>query len=1142
MPTPIIYGNRYTVLNILGQGGMGVVYRAYDRLENQIVALKRLIYSPDVLEQLDQVGVDMRISLAREFQVLATLRHPHIISVLDYGFDENNQPFFTMELLEGVLTIVDYGRQQDADAREMLVLQMLQAISYLHRRGVLHRDIKPDNVLVSVDGALKLADFGLASARKQVTDGISLGSIPYMAPELLDGQSATEQSDLYAVGLVAYEMLAGRYPFRLTGMMDDLIEDISTIEPSVDELEATPALRQVLARLLAKRASERFPTAESALQAYSQSAALRDTQETALVRESFLQAADFVGRERELATLTNALDSLSVSAQGSAWLIGGESGVGKTRLLNELRIQALVRGIVVVQAQATTESRAPFRFWRDALRALLLIQPIDDFEGGVLKTIIPDLETLLERDIPDAPPLDGQAAQDRLVNVIESIFARLMTPVLFILEDLQWLQDGLSIIQRLSRSMDDRPLVLVGSYRDDEKPDLPLALPDLRRLHLSRLQAYEISLLIASMLGESNAHRPELVQYLMNQTEGNVFFLVETVRALAEEAGQLSAVGQVDLPAGLLAQGVKNVVARRLERIAPQDRELLNLAALAGRALDLEVLQACAPHIDLTQWLDRCASVFEAQGTGWRFAHDKLREGALLRLDSERLPALHRQLAQAIETVHGADPDYYAAQANHWGGAQDADKEREYSLLAGEQALRQGAYAEALSRLQRAETLARQADDLPPLWRARLARFLADACIGVGLWQENIAYLQQALAALGDPSGATLNAEARNLMSEIQLELGYNYIELTTDSLGGIEYIRQAAALQERYGDSLSQADCYAMLAVILMTGQQQAEASSYAERAAELLEGLTVEAQRLSTLARATSNLAYYWTFAARWTESVRDGERAALLYQQIGDLIRWRATLMNLAASYEWRGDLQRGLTLRLQEYDIAQRGNNITGQIRALAGIGQMQAQLGQLEEARHSLEQRAELISRLSNSPSTRYTYLGMVYLRLGRLDEARALLPRALREMSRVGVPSAHDMFSISNTSELLLGLWEAFPQEAAQWQEAAEHIAHLAHEYGLNYLAGKSLMMVYEGRFAWLYGHHAQAMSLWEEAYSLAQIIGTPYAQALAAYETGRHLPLRSPQRQERLEIARNLLALMQARYYQRLAEQALDE
>lgn len=158
---------------------------------------------------------------------------------------------------------------------------------------------------------------------------------------------------------------------------------------------------------------------------------------------------------------------------------------------------------------------------------------------------------------------------------------------------------------------------------------------------------------------------------------------------------------------------MQNVVEHRLNKIAPHDRELVNLAALAGRALDLEVLQACAPQTHLDQWLDRCASVFEAQGTGWRFAHDKLREGALLRLDDASLPNLHRRLAQAIERVHGTDPDYYAAQALHWGAARDVNKERDYSFLAGEQALRQGSYAEALGRLQRAETLAQHAE-LPP--------------------------------------------------------------------------------------------------------------------------------------------------------------------------------------------------------------------------------------------------------------------------------------------------------------------------------------------------------------------------------------------------------------------------------------------
>src|SRR5262245_13911614 len=161
--TPHVIGKRYQLLNRLGQGGMGVVYRATDNLTGKIVALKQVTSPSERLIFASRVDdtTDVRLSLANEFKTLATLRHPFIISVLDYGFDAQRQPYFTMDLLENAQTIVATAQNRDFKSRLELLTQVLQALVYLHRRSILHRDLKPGNVMV-VDGQAKVLDFGLS--------------------------------------------------------------------------------------------------------------------------------------------------------------------------------------------------------------------------------------------------------------------------------------------------------------------------------------------------------------------------------------------------------------------------------------------------------------------------------------------------------------------------------------------------------------------------------------------------------------------------------------------------------------------------------------------------------------------------------------------------------------------------------------------------------------------------------------------------------------------------------------------------------------------------------------------------------------------------------------------------------------------
>src|SRR5690349_953163 len=234
MSTSQLITQRYQVLNPLGRGGMGVVYRALDRLTGQVVALKQVVVAPQTLafasRPITNDTDSLLLSLVQEFRLLASLRHPNIISVLDYGFDAQRQPYFTMELLDQPQTILEAGRNQPLTVQINLLIQTLQALAYLHRRGILHRDLKPDNVLVS-QGRVRLLDFGLSVMRDQDKAGEVSGTLLYMDPEVLKGATPSETADLYAVGVMAYELLVGRHPFQSANLGTLLIR---VLEEDVD--------------------------------------------------------------------------------------------------------------------------------------------------------------------------------------------------------------------------------------------------------------------------------------------------------------------------------------------------------------------------------------------------------------------------------------------------------------------------------------------------------------------------------------------------------------------------------------------------------------------------------------------------------------------------------------------------------------------------------------------------------------------------------------------------------------------------------------------------------------------------------------------------------------------------------------------
>ncbi|MCA9933114.1 MAG: protein kinase [Anaerolineales bacterium] len=908
---------RYIIQEKLGEGAMGVVYRATDRITGDTIALKRVTINSSQLDFASRAAQgnsgNVRLALAQEFRTLSSLRHPHIISVLDYGFDADRQPYFTMDLLEEGQTLLAAGGNQPVEAQVTLLIQVLQALSYLHRRGILHRDLKPANVLVNEQGQVKVLDFGLSTAVEHAK-GTS-GTLTYMAPEVIQGQSVSQASDLYSVGMMAYELFTGRYPFNLRSP-SRLIAHIVALQPDVSPID-NPKLAAVVARLLAKDPAARHQDANAVIRDLSAAIQHAPPQESSAIRDSFLQAAQFVGRDTELAQLTGALQA-TMQGSGSAWLIGGESGVGKSRLLDELRTQALVAGAIVLRGQAVEGGGLPYQLWRDAAQLLALQTPLSDLEAGVLKPLVPNIALLLGREVLDAPELTGKSGEQRLTFTLIDLLKRQNRPLVLLLEDLQWATESLGPLQQIVLLRDQMPhLLLIATYRDDERPGLPDELAGAQVLKLARLTQKAVAALARSMLGNVG-QRQDVVELLHHETEGNVFFMVETVRALAEEAGTLSAIGVEALPATVFAGGVQRLVVRRLSRVPAVYRALLERVAVAGRAIDSAVLAHLGGAAEAAAFLQAGAeaAVLEVADGAWRFAHDKLREGLLRSIPDEDKQQQHRAVAEAIEAVYPDDAAYYDVLMDHWRVAGDVARELHYLLPVVEDMVnRRAQYGRADELITRGQAL------LPPD-DARNAALLNNR--SYGHWMRGEFDIAQPVA-----EAARVHAEKLALSKELQDALSHLGViaNARSDVSAARIYHQQSLALARERNDLCGITICLNGLGIAAHLQGDYSEASNYYQQALELARtnGDIVSVSRsLNNLGIAAKQLGDY-RFAADTLQ------QALTLSREMGDKHRAATNLSNLGIVIVTMGDLasandafQQALSLRREMGDNHGIGN--------------------------------------------------------------------------------------------------------------------------------------------------------------------------------------------------------------------------
>ena len=768
---------KYAIDREIGAGGMARVYLAEDVKHHRKVAVK--VFRPELAAVL---GPERFL---REIELAAGLSHPHILPLHDSG-EVDGFLYYVMPYVEGESLRDRLVREKQLGVDDALRItgEVADALQYAHEHDVVHRDVKPENVLLTGRHAL-IADFGIgkalsAAGAEQLTQtGISVGTPWYMSPEQAAGDGELDgRSDLYSLGCVLYEMLAGEPPYTGPSPQAIMAKRVTDPVPSIRRLRDTVPdfVDAAITKSLAKVPADRFADSAQFAAALSRAAPAPADESAALLPTLVDTLADrtpFVGRDAERVELRRRLDELE-QGRGGLVLIGGEPGVGKTRLAEQFLAEARERNVLCLVGHCYEgEGSAPYLPFVEGLEYVARVVPKAAFREALgdaapeIARMMPELRRIFP-DIPPALELPPEQQRRYLFNCYQEFAERAtrVAPVVTLLDDLHWADEStLLLLEHLAQSLSTTRTLFIVTYRDVE---LDVGRPFAKtletltrqrlghRIVLRRFSEETVGDLLQSLGGE--APPPDLVQVVFHETEGNPFFVEEVFQHLSEQGRLFDAEGRwrTDLSIDELEvpEGVRLVIGRRLERLNDTTRKMLAAGAVIGRRFSLTLIEALGDVqgdelFDAIEEAERVRLVrptATGRETQYTFVHELIRQTLVGALSLPRRQRMHLRIADAIERTypsgleqHAPDLAFHLYQS---GAAADPTKTIHYLILAGDQALAGSGYEEALGHCDTALGLEELSD---PRQQADLWYKRGMALRSLGRWKEALQSWEQAL-------------------------------------------------------------------------------------------------------------------------------------------------------------------------------------------------------------------------------------------------------------------------------------------------------------------------------------------------------------------------------------------------------------
>jgi serine/threonine protein kinase/tetratricopeptide (TPR) repeat protein len=721
--------NRYKVLEKLGEGGMAIVWRVYDEVTKKEVALKEIKRKPEEeqLETGSRMGItptktrttEAELRFSEEFRTMTKLQYPYTVKVFDYGIVENGNKYITMEIVEGEnLKEILKKRKLDFEEIYKVLIQLSQALNFIHSRLYVHRDIKSENIMITKGGNVKLMDFGLMDRLGITSDGTITGTVQYIPPEVLKGGVINESSDLYSLGILAYELTTGRLPFHGEKVMDIVRMHMNTPpKPLMENRPDTPPeLGKIIFKLLEKEQNNRFQTASEVIEELSKLSEEEITFETLEQKKSYLYCHELIGREKEINKLRDAFEKIK-KGEGQSIFIAAPAGVGKSRLIEEFKLEVQLSEIPFFEGFCNEQGMSIFQPLREAFKPVLLMtrkETIDKY-GSVLVKILPELRT---KGYEPTPPLEEMAEKVRLLENVTGWLKDVSKDqsLVICIEDLHW-SDATSIdlFNACIRGLTDSLVMFIGVFRDDEVGEASPIFHTIEEgltqsIKLSSLNQDNVCSLIETMLGKIELTE-EFTEQIFSVTGGNPFFVTEMMRSLIEEEQIKLEYGKWKLPEDLgrleLPTSIEATITRRLKLLSQEAFNLIQIASVIGRELDLSILKEISNFEEnkLFEVLDELVEGqdIKKEKEKYIFTHDRVRETLYSQLDEGKKRELHEKAGNTLEerNINNIQAVVHLL-AYHFSRGTDKQKAVKYLIMAGDDSEQKAAYVDFVEKYRKA--------------------------------------------------------------------------------------------------------------------------------------------------------------------------------------------------------------------------------------------------------------------------------------------------------------------------------------------------------------------------------------------------------------------------------------------------------
>lgn len=749
----------YRVEAQIGQGGMGEVFRAYDTRLNRPVAVKVMRGAGEVQ------AVDVERFL-REARAASALNHPNIVIIHEVGSTPAGDHFIVQELIDG-RTLRDLLQERLPLAKIADIgAQVARALAAAHAAGIVHRDVKPENIMIRGDGYVKVLDFGLARAlgldpsdatmtqeALNTAPGLLLGTPSYMSPERINGLPFGPPTDVFALGILLYEMAVGRRPFAAPTAMGVVGAILSEQPLPLRQIDpALPAVLEDLVERMLYKEPQRRPTApeiERQLVAMQRTGASGELPTIVTVRRTT------VGREAQRTHLRRAYGGVK-GGRSVILAVTGEPGIGKTSLIEDFLSELAASTAPPTLARGRCSERlAGVEAYLPILEALesLLHRRADGSIDDVMKSFAPTwymqvaTRTLEQVSIAQLRQHAPSASQERMKRELGALLQELSRrrPVVLFVDDLHWADvSTIDILNYVAGRFADMRVLVLASYRPSDMALAQHPFLGIRSDLQSRGLFEEIGL---RFLEPADVERYLALQFPNNRfpadfpslihakTEGSPLFMADLVRYLRDTNGIVEENGRWVLASSLpaaprdLPESVRGMIARKIDQVDEHDRRLLLAASVQGHEFDSATVTNAA-EMDPSEVEDRLerleqVHVFVRRGDehefpdrtltlNYQFVHVLYQNMLYASLQPTRRTALSGRVAHALISHHGDESAAIAARlAMLLEAARDFGASAQYFSKAARNAVGLFAFSEAVSLADRGLNALRGLPDSP---------------------------------------------------------------------------------------------------------------------------------------------------------------------------------------------------------------------------------------------------------------------------------------------------------------------------------------------------------------------------------------------------------------------------------------------